>query len=271
MAELRRTNSRFSTAEEVEAPTPVIALSHTKSYQVPLQAVQEGEPLSSAMSTLFDDYGLAYDSIKPTYEQLTREGFQPKIPGLYQIWSDDPKKEGTVPTTMPIVVGPPKWEEKDGKVVGTLGCGDEYFSGAPDGINPHLTHVVWSARNIPCESWLDLVADPAKYIPLLEEFYMDICRTMAFHLEFAHPGAFGIAKGNYTPNEIATKIHFCACHAKSSLRRLHFHVVSGDDVSQTRITDAGSGQGDRHIKFQDLIKFLKTCEKQEPELEPESA
>lgn len=233
--------------------------------------VQEGEPPSSAVSTPFDDYGLPFGSIKSMYKKLTDEDWNPKVPGLHRIWSDDPKEKNTVPTTMPFVQGPPSWFTPDGKVVGTLGCGDEYFSGAPDGINPHLTHVVWSARDIPCESWLDLVADPAKYIPLLEEFYMDICRTMAFHLEFAHPGAFGIKKGDYTPDEIATKIHFCACHAESSLRRLHFHVVSGDDVSQTRITDAGSDQGDRHIKFQDLIEFLKTCEKQEPEPEPASA
>jgi hypothetical protein len=205
----------------------------------------------------FEQYGLPQGLILQKFKELTSEGWAPIVPGLYEIWNDDPEKPGTVPTEMPFVRGPPSWFPRDGKVVGTIGCGHEYFSGAFDDMNAHSVHSIWSASNIRCNSWLDMVKAPETYIPLLEDFFKDICRTIAYQVEIAHPGAFGIKKGKYTPEEIATKIHFCACHAKSSLRRFHIHIASADDVSQIHITEAGSGQGDRHIKFQDLISFLK--------------
>jgi hypothetical protein len=211
-------------------------------------------PVSTTVS-VFDNYGQPLENLQGIYDKLTSEKWAPKIPGLYQIWNDDPRKPGKN-TAMPSVTGPPSWFMPDGKVAGSIGCGFEYFSGTFKDMNSATVHTIWSFRDEFSESWLDMVADPKKHLHILEEFFEAICRTMAYHLKYAHPGAFGIPNGRYNVDEIKARIHFCACHSQSSLRRFHLHVASSDKVEQCFITKEGAANKDRHIKLQDLMAFL---------------
>lgn len=255
---LERTKSRrrnndtdqFVTAQSVQGPEYAV-----NTIDIPLRK-QPFKSINGVYVDIFANYSLSKETLQKVYDDLTKEGWVAKIPGLYDIWGDDPSKPDQQSRAMPTVIGPASWFTLNGKVVGNAGCSHEYFSGECGDMNSATVHTIWSSRGINCNSWLDMMEEPEKYVPLLEEFYDGICETMRLHLTNAHPGIFGIPKGEYTLDEIKNRIRFCACHTKSSLKRFHLHIASTDKQEQVMITEAGASEGDRHISFSDLIWFL---------------